>query len=215
MFCEVGLLAFGCCALLDLLPCNETAFSHLTQVASVYESTRKHQPHHSCLPSIYKRSWSLTFSSVEGLKACEWFLIGVIRPKRYHEIVVNGDICLVARSLLSVCTILSTQRSQGPPTRAQLQNGQTNLPDEHRALLFPTCCHGLDALNICFWRSVQIQGQIREDFPYSLWLEPIILSPFFLSEAHIKLWCQPGLSAPCFVSNALVNLALSVTIGSW
>lgn len=151
MFCEVGLLAIGCCALLDLLPCNEAAFSHLTQAATVYESTRKHQPHHSSLPSIYKRSWSLTFSSVEGLKACERFLIGVIRPKRYHEIAVNGDICLVARSLLSVCTILSTQRSQGPPTRAQLQNGQTNLPDEHRALLFPNCCHGLESMCLIVW----------------------------------------------------------------
>lgn len=60
------------------------------------------------------------FSSIKGLEACERFLIGVIRPKHYHEVVVNGVVGLVARSLLSVCAILPTQRGQGPPTRAQL-----------------------------------------------------------------------------------------------
>lgn len=140
MFLEAGSVPSGCHALLHLPPHNETTFSHCTPAAPVYESTRKHQLHHSCVSSICKRGWSLTFSSVKGLKARERLLIGIIRSKLYHEVVVNGDVCLVAWSFFSVCAILSTQRSQGPPPRAQLQNGQTNLPDEHRALLFPTCC---------------------------------------------------------------------------
>lgn len=135
-------LVFGCCDPLHLLPYNETTFSRPTPAASGYESTGKHQPHHSCGSSIYKRGQSLTFSSIKGLKACERFLIGVVRPKHYHEAVVDGDVRLVARSLLSVCTVPSTQRSQGLPTRAQLQNGQTNPSGEHGALIFPTRCHG-------------------------------------------------------------------------
>lgn len=140
MFHEVGSVPSGCHSHLCLRLHNETTFSHCTPPAPAYESTRKHRLHHSYVSSLYKRGWSLTFSSVKGLKARERLLIGVIRSKLYHEVVVNGDVCLVAWSLLSVCTILSTQRSQGPPTRAQLQKEQTNLPGEHRALLFPACC---------------------------------------------------------------------------
>lgn len=80
------------------------------------------------------------FSSVEGLKACEWFLIGVVRSKHHHEVVVNGDVCLVARSLLSVRTILSTQRSQRPPTRAQLSGTPLitqTLPEDSIFVSFP------------------------------------------------------------------------------
>lgn len=139
-------LVFGCYALLHLLPYNETIFSHPAPADSGYESTGKHQPHHMCGSSIYKWGHSLTFSSIKGLKACEWFLIGVIRPKHYHEVVVNRDVGPVTRSLLSVCTVLSTQHSQGFPTRAQLQSRQTNPPGEHRALIISTCCHG--------WKSV-------------------------------------------------------------
>lgn len=49
---------------------------------------------------------------IEGLKACEWFLIGVVRVEGDLQVRAQGVEGVVARCLLSIRTLLPTQCSQ-------------------------------------------------------------------------------------------------------